>query len=140
MSGIKPDPHLWMQRRPEWGERKREPDMERCRASVGAGSRAMKFNQCTRKGRLPYTMRDGTEVLLCKQHHPDTVAAREAEREAKWKAIWDAAENGSAHKDESGRLAKWLLKECIAATKSGSLPGSVVVVVDAILQHEKAAK
>uniref|UniRef100_A0A6M3KW86 Uncharacterized protein n=1 Tax=viral metagenome TaxID=1070528 RepID=A0A6M3KW86_9ZZZZ len=51
------------------------PDPSKCRKSVyGAGSWPS-IHQCTRK---PW--KDG----YCKQHHPDTVAARRAESEARY--------------------------------------------------------
>ena len=45
----------------------------RCAASVPQGGRMVGFHQCQRKGK--YSDADGT--LWCKQHHPDTLDAKE---------------------------------------------------------------
>lgn len=56
----------------------REPpfDSRRCKASVSYGGRRVDFHQCLRK---PW--KDG----WCRQHHPDSVAKRRTQSEARWK-------------------------------------------------------
>ncbi len=50
---------------------------ERCRERVHDGGRSVRLHQCRR-----YAIADG----FCKQHHPDTVKAREAKTEEAWQA------------------------------------------------------
>ena len=56
-------------------------DPARCKASVPHGGRRVDFHQCLRK-----PVKDG----WCKQHHPDTVAKRRAQSEARWEARREA--------------------------------------------------
>ena len=46
--------------------------MTRCRKGVSEGGRGVGFFQCSRKGKYP----DDEGILWCKQHHPDTLAAK----------------------------------------------------------------
>lgn len=126
------DPFLWKPRAGSFDNRK--VDLTRCRAMVGG--EAMTFHQCSRKGVKPYTMNDGTEVLFCKQHHPDKRRALEA------KHAETAARNKAARdwNEEELRLTEWLEKEVLAAHKKRELPNNVRVVVDALLTHRKAKR
>lgn len=47
---------------------------ERCRETVWDRSRG--HAPCSRAGSLPWVTPDGVVKWYCKQHHPDTVAAR----------------------------------------------------------------
>lgn len=47
----------------------------RCKALVPDGGRSVNFHQCRRNA-----VKDG----YCKQHHPDTVAKRDEERQLQW--------------------------------------------------------
>jgi len=53
----------------------RPVDPKRCKASVSESGRSLWYNQCSRK---PW--KDG----WCKQHHPDTTAARRAQAQERY--------------------------------------------------------
>jgi len=71
-------------------------DKKRCKAAVAFGGRRVDYYQCTRR---PW--KDG----WCKQHHPDTVAARDA---AALKRYQEETAHRKAAYDWRPRAADWL--------------------------------
>ena len=78
----------------------------------------MSRTQCSRPGAYAYRLLDGTEVLFCRQHHPDSITAREAEREAKRAAERDAQRARSAYLAQRARLRIALYHELARAGDS----------------------
>ena len=66
----------------------RAPDLKCCRASVYEGV-SRNFYQCSRKATI-FRCVEGRDVGFCRQHDPEAVAARNAARNAAWKAESDA--------------------------------------------------
>lgn len=62
-----------------------EPD--KCRASVHNGGRGGGFHQCPRNPKVQRKVKGHRgKVGFCKQHDPEAVAARDAERRERWDA------------------------------------------------------
>lgn len=60
---------------------KAKPERERCKQEVpDRWTRWPSFHRCER-----YAVKDG----YCRQHHPDTVKAREQKSRDKWQKDWD---------------------------------------------------
>ncbi len=73
-----------------------EVDMKRCRASVSSDGRAPTFHQCYRKGSVEREFK-GEQVLFCRQHDPEAVAAREAARNKKREAARNKKREAAQH-------------------------------------------
>lgn len=70
----------------------KNPIPGRCACYVTPANTGLRFNrprQCSRKAVI-FKVFDGKEIGFCKFHDPDATAARDAERQAKWKAEFDA--------------------------------------------------
>ena len=66
-------------------------EIEHCKGTTSSGGPWGMPGSCTRKA--------STDAGYCKTHDPDSVAKRDADREAKWKTEWD-------EKDRVNRIRK----------------------------------
>ena len=85
---------------------------------------------------MRYTMRDGSEVGLCLQHHPDTVTARKEEERARLAGEYKARRTREDHRRKTSELRKAVLKGALEAHKRGDLPQPLADTVAAWVAHE----